>query len=204
MRPGLGELLKCLIPFGVGGHRDLDLDTTVGGGRQGADYDRIAHLLVLDGQRVLGALDDRQDRALCVGRRPYEIGSVGGSDRGASEVGVEGRDDRRYIGPDPVDHDEVAGVGVVGLDKVQGHDHRARVVDRQSLLVVGRAGGCPVDVHAVGGQVVVGGGVSGLLQVLVEKHAHVHAAVSVGGQIRLRGRVVELVHGEVNTSSARS
>jgi hypothetical protein len=72
------------------------------------------------------------------------------------------------------------------------------IADGQRLLVVGRAGRGPVDVHLAGGQVVVRGGVAGLFQVLVKQDPDVHPAPGGGGQVGLGPEVDQLVHGQVD------
>ena len=102
------------------------------------------------------------------------------------------------VGRPGVDDREVAGARVVLAHHVQRHDHRRLAVHRERLLVVRHAGVGPGHVDAVRGQEVIGGGVARLLQVLVEDHPDVDAALGVRGQVVLGRRVAQFVHRQVD------
>ena len=146
---------------------------------------------------MLRPVDDRQDRRFRVRRRPHQIGAIWRGDGPPGEVGVESGDDGGDVGAAGVDDGEVAGAGIVPGDEVEGHDDRGGVVDGEGLLVVGGAG-WPTGRERGGRSGSrrhpcwrtspgAGRGAPGL-----------HAAGGIRGQIRFRGGVGQLIHGQVH------
>ncbi len=133
-----------------------------------------------------------------VGRRPYQVAPVAGTDGGLGEVGLEHRGDGGDVGPAGVHDEEVAGGRVVPAGQVGGHDDRLRRVDDHGLLVgvpVLRRG--PGDLDGMGAEVGVRGRVHALLP-LVQDHVDPHAAPGGGRQVMFGSGVGELVHGHVD------